>query len=167
MTLGLSLSAFTLLHVIISLIGIGTGFIVVFGMMAGRRVPFWTAVFLVTTVLTNLTGFMFPFKGVTPGIVIGVLSTVVLAIALFALYVGHLEGIWRGSYVISSVVALFFNFFVLIVQSFEKVPALKALAPTQTEAPFKIAQLAALVVFIALGFFAFKKFRHSSVERTV
>jgi putative solute:sodium symporter small subunit len=159
MTLGLSLPAFTLLHVIISLIGIGTGFIVVFGMMGGRRTPTWTAIFLVTTVLTNLTGFMFPYKGVTPGIVIGVLSTVVLAIAIYALYGGHLKGIWRGTYVISSVVALFFNFFVLIVQSFEKVPALKALAPTQTEAPFKIAQFGALVVFVLLGIVAFRKFR--------
>jgi hypothetical protein len=159
MTLGLSLPAFTQLHVIISLIGIATGFMVIFGMIGGRRFPLLTAIFLITTVLTNITGFMFPYKGITPGIVIGVLSTLVLILGIYALYAEHLRGGWRGCYVVSSVLAQFFNFFVLIVQSFQKIPALKAMAPTQSELPFKIAQLSALVVFIILGVIAYKKFR--------
>lgn len=163
MTFGLSLPAFTLLHVILSLVGIAAGFIVVLGMIAGRRVPFWTKVFLVTTVLTSLTGFLFPFKGITPGIVIGVLSIIVLLLAILALYSGHLAGAWRPTYVISTVLAQFFNFFVLVVQSFEKVPALKAIAPTQTEGPFKIAQLASLLLFVVLGILALRNFRGAAV----
>src|SRR5580692_5319663 len=151
MTFGLSLPAFTLLHVFLSLVGIAAGFLVIFGMIGRRRFPLLTALFLVTTLLTSLTGFLFPFKGITPGIVIGILSLVVLALVIVARYPRDLAGPWRGTYVIGTVLAQFFNFFVLIVQSFEKVPALHAMAPTQTEAPFKIAQLAALVLFVILG----------------
>jgi hypothetical protein len=159
MILGLSTAAFTSLHVLLSLIGIATGFIVVFGMIGARWLSRWNTLFLVTTLLTSVTGFLFPFKGVTPGIVVGVLSILVLILAAVALYSGHLAGGWRGTYVISAAVALYFNFFVLIVQSFEKVPALKSLAPTQSEAPFKIAQLLALIVFIFLTVLAFRRFR--------
>ena len=102
---------------------------------------------------------MFPYKGITPGIVIGVLSTLVLILGIYALYAEHLRGGWLGCYVVSSVLAQFFNFFVLIVESFQKIPALRAMAPTQSELPFKIAQLSALVVFIILGVIAYKKFR--------
>jgi hypothetical protein len=159
MLLGLSIAAFTYLHVAISLIAIAAGFFVIVAMIGAKRVPAVTALFLVTTVLTSLTGFLFPFKGITPGIVVGILSMIVLLLAIFALYGRGLAGAWRGTYVISSALALYFNFFVFVVQSFEKVPALKALAPTQTEAPFKVAQLATLVLFIALTITAFRRFR--------
>ena len=158
MILGMSLALFTQVHVAISLIGIAAGFLVIFGMMASKKMVLWTELFLITTALTSITGFMFPFKGVTPGIVIGILSLVVLLFAVIARYGGHLAGGWRGTWVISAVVAQFFNFLVLVVQSFEKVPALHALAPTQTETPFKAAQLVTLVVFLLLGFLAFRKF---------
>jgi len=159
MILGLSTAAFTSLHVLLSLIGIATGFIVVFGMIRARWLSLWNTLFLVTTLLTSLTGFLFPFKGVTPGIVLGILSILVLILAAVALYSGRLAGGWRGTYVISAAVALYFNFFVLIVQAFEKVPALNSLAPTQSEAPFKIAQLLTLILFIFLTVLAFRRFR--------
>ncbi len=159
MILGMSLKAFTLLHVYISLIAIGAGFIVVYGMIAAKRMSLWTNVFLFTTALTSLTGFLFPFKGVTPAIVLGILSLVVLVVAIIARRRNDTSGAWRGTYVISSILAFYFNFFVLIVQSFEKVPALHSLAPTQTEMPFKLAQLVALVLFVALTTLAFKKYR--------
>lgn len=158
MILGLSTATFTFLHVLISLIGIGSGFIVVLGLIAGKLLPRWTAVFLATTIYTSLSGFLFPFKGVTPGIVVGILSMIVLLLAIIARYSGHLAGAWRGTYVIAANIALYFNSFVLIAQSFQKIPALKALAPTQSEAPFKVAQLALLVVFIVLSTLAFKRF---------
>jgi hypothetical protein len=154
MILGMSLRTFTYLHVYISLIAIGAGFIVVYGMIAARRFPLLTNIFLYMTVLTSLTGFLFPFKGVTPAIVLGILSLIVLAVAIIARRRG-----WRGTYVISAILALYFNFFVLIVQSFQKIPSLHALAPTQSELPFKLAQFMTLVVVIALTTLAFRKFR--------
>jgi hypothetical protein len=159
MILGLSTGTFTALHVALSLVGIASGFIAILGMINARWLPRWNALFLATTVLTSVTGFLFPFKGVTPGIVVGILSMVVLIVAIIACYSRRLGGGWRGTYVISAALALYFNFFVLIVQSFEKVPALKSLAPTQSEAPFKIAQLLALVLFVVLTVLAFKRFR--------
>jgi hypothetical protein len=157
--LGMSIAAFTTLHVVISLVGIASGFIVAFGMIGGRRLPTWNAIFLATTALTSLTGFLFPFKGVTPGIVIGILSIAILIVAVVALYSKQLSGGWRGTYVITAMLAQYFNFFVLIVQSFEKVPSLHALAPTGSEGPFKIVQLLVLVLFVALTVLAFKRFR--------
>jgi hypothetical protein len=154
MILGMSLRTFTYLHVYISLIAIGAGFIVVYGMIAAKRLPLLTSVFLFMTALTSLTGFLFPFKGVTPAIVLGFLSLVVLIVAVIARRRG-----WSGTYVITAILALYFNFFVLIVQSFQKIPALHALAPTQSELPFKVAQLVALTVIIALTIVAFKKYR--------
>jgi hypothetical protein len=154
MILGMSLRTFTFLHVYISLIAIGAGFIVVYGMIAAKRVPLLTSVFLFMTALTSLTGFLFPFKGVTPAIVLGILSLVVLVAAIIARRRG-----WRGTYVITAILALYFNFFVLIVQSFQKIPSLHALAPTQSELPFKLAQLVTLIVVIALTTVAFKKYR--------
>ncbi|HEX4284448.1 MAG TPA: hypothetical protein VHZ28_05110 [Terracidiphilus sp.] len=159
MILGMSLSAFTTLHGVISLIAIAAGFLCLFGLLAPRRLPLLNAVFLTLTALTSITGFFFPFKGVTPGIVLGILSLIVLALAATARYVGHMAGAWRGTYVISAGVALYFNVFVLIAQSFQKVPALHALAPTQTETPFKIAQLATLILLIALTVLAFRRYR--------
>jgi hypothetical protein len=159
MILGMSLRTFTYLHVYISLLAIGAGFIVVYGMIAAKRVPLLTSVFLFMTALTSLTGFLFPFKGVTPADVLGILSLIVIVIAFIARRRSQTSGVWRGTYVISSILALYFNFFVLIVQSFQKIPSLHALAPTQTELPFKLAQLITLIVVIALTTMAFKKYR--------
>ncbi|MFZ3264251.1 MAG: hypothetical protein WA172_09635 [Terriglobales bacterium] len=158
MILGMTTSTFTLVHVLISLVGIGSGLIVVFGMLKGKRLDALTAVFLTTTVLTSVTGFLFPNEHVTPGIVIGILSLILLTAAVLARYAFHLSGAWSRTYVITAATALYLNVFILIVQSFEKVPALHALAPTQKEAPFKIAQLVVLVLFVALTIAAAKRF---------
>ncbi len=152
------LAAFTLFHVLLSLIGIGAGFVVVFGLLASKRYDGWTKLFLATTVATSITGFMFPIHKLTPGHVVGVLSLIILTIAILARYRFGLAGGWRRTYAITSVIALYFNCFVLIAQLFEKVPALKALAPTQSEPPFQIAQLAALLLFAFLGVRAAMKF---------
>ena len=162
MTLGMSLETFTLVHVVISLIAIASGLIVLFGMIGGKQLNALHGLFLITTVLTSVTGFGFPIHGVTPGIVVGILSLIVLAIAIFARYGRHLAGGWRRTYVITASIALYFNCFVLVVQSFEKVPALHALAPTQKEPPFGIAQLTLLVLFIGLTIAAAKKFRNEA-----
>ena len=158
------LGAYTAFHVLLSLIGIGTGFIMIFGFMAGRWLNLWITVFLWTTILTSVTGFFFPFKGITPGIILGIISLVFLAISLFALRSKKLAGGWRSAFVITAVIGQWLNFFVLIAQLFEKVPALHVLAPTNTEPPFKIAQLIALIVFVVLGFLATKNFRHAQVQ---
>ena len=159
MVLGLSLSTYTIIHVIISLIAIVAGFITVFGMLTGDRMAGWTAIFLVMTVLTSVTGFGFPFDHFLPSHGVGVVSLVFLAVALFAVYVKHLAGAWRWIYVVSAIIALWFNVFVLIAQSFMKISALKALAPTQSEPPFLIAQGVALVVFVVIAILAVRKFR--------
>ena len=159
MIAGLSIDNFTNLHVAISLVGIVSGLIVLAGMLRARRLPGWTALFLVTTILTSVTGFMFPISGLTPGIVFGLISIVILVIALAALYLKHLSGAWRWIYVTTALVALYLNVFVLIVQSFQKLPALQKLAPTQSEPPFLIAQAVALIAFLILGAMAARKFR--------
>ncbi len=148
------LEIYTLIHVAISLVAIGSGFVVLFGMLAGKRLDRWTAFFLATTVLTSATGFGFPITGITPGIVIGIISLLVLAVTIYARYAGRLVGIWRPVYVVTAVIALYLNFLVLIVQSFLKVPVLKTLAPTQS-----IAQLIAMAAFIVLGYLAVIRFR--------
>ena len=159
MIFGMNLHAYTQLHVLISLVAIGSGLIVMYGMLSGKRLDRWTSLFLATTVLTSLTGFGFPFAGVTPGIRLGIISLVVLSLAYLARYVRNLAGGWRVTYVISAAMALYLNIFVLVVQSFEKVPALRAIAPTQKEPPFAIAQIAVLVVFVGLTILAVKRFR--------
>jgi hypothetical protein len=153
------LSAFTIFHVALSLIGIGSGFLVVRDFLGSKLSPGLTQLFLITTAATSLTGFLFPFHGFTPGIGVGILSLIVLAIGIAALYRSKLAGGWRRTYVISAVIALYFNCFVLVVQLFQKVPALKELAPTQSEPPFAIAQAAVLALFVALGIAAVRKFR--------
>jgi hypothetical protein len=158
------LAAFTVFHVLLSLVGIAAGFVAVFGLIGGRWLGLWMSVFLWTTVLTSVTGFFFPFKGITPGIILGIISLVVLALALLALYGKKMAGGWRTVFVITAVMAEYFNFFVLIAQSFEKVPALHALAPTNSEGPFKIAQLTALILFVVLGFLATRNFRHAELR---
>jgi hypothetical protein len=152
------LAAFTIVHVLISLVAIGAGFVVVFGMLGSKYLDGWTRLFLTTTVATSVTGYFFPFHGFTPAIAVGGVSLVVLTFAILALYRFRLAGGWRRVYVISSVLALYLNFFVLIVQLFLKVPALNALAPTQSEPPFQIAQIAALLLFVGLGIRATMKF---------
>jgi hypothetical protein len=159
MVLGLSLSTFTIIHVVISLIAILAGFIAVIEMAAGKPLGGWNTIFLWTTIATSVTGFGFPITGVTPGIVVGVISLVILAVALLALYVQRLSGPWRWIYVVCAVAALELNVFVLIVQSFQKLEVLKALAPTQSEPPFQIAQVAALVVLVVLAVVAVRRFR--------
>ena len=158
------MSTFTLVHVALSLIGILSGLVVVLGLLAAARLDGWTAIFLVTTVLTSVTGFFFPFHGITPGIMIGILSMVMLAIAIFARYSKHLAGHWRGTYVITAMIALWFNVFILVVQLFEKVPALRALDPTQSGPPFKITQGVVLLVFVVLTIAATKRFRIALVH---
>jgi hypothetical protein len=164
MTLGMSLETFTIVHVVISLIGILSGFVVVFGLLGGKLLEAWTALFLTTTVLTSVTGFMFPFEKVTPGIKVGIISLVVLAIAIAARYAFHLAGAWRSIYVVGATLALYLNVFVLVAQSFEKVPALHALAPTGSEPAFFVAELVVLAAFLTLGTFATIKFRHATVR---
>jgi len=158
MILGLSTQTYTLVHVVISLTGIASGLIVLFGLLAGKRLNGLTALFLVSTVLTSLTGFGFPFHQLSPGHIVGIISLVVLLVAVLARYTFHLAGAWRWIYVVSAVIALYLNVFVLVVQSFEKLSALKALAPTQHEPPFLVAQLAVLLIFIVLTAVAVKRF---------
>lgn len=142
---------FTLVHVVISILGIITGLVAVGGLMAGARRDGVTAVFLVTTILTNATGFGFASERLLPSHVVAVISLFLLAVCLVARYVRHLEGGWRRIFVITAVAALYFNVFVLVVQLFQKTPALATLAPTQSEPPFAVTQLLVLVVFLWLG----------------
>src|SRR6266446_9202135 len=144
------LQIYTIIHTLISLVAIFTGFVVVFGMLADKRLDGWTKWFLVTAVATTITGFFFPFHGFTPAIGLGIISLPFLAVMIFARYQKHLAGAWRWIFVIGAVICLYFNLFVLAVQSFEKIPALHALAPTQTEQPFKLTQLVLLFVLILL-----------------
>lgn len=153
-----SLTIVTLVHVAISLVGIATGFVVAYGFLANRRYERWTAIFLATTILTSLTGFAFPFAKVLPSHVLAVLSLAILAVTTFALYAKHLTSFWRSTYVVTALVAQYFNVFVLVVQAFQKVPVLKALAPTQTEPVFAITQLAVVAAFFALGYLAVRRF---------
>ena len=160
------LQIYTMVHVLISLLGIFTGLIVLFGMLAGKRLDGWTKWFLITTLATSVTGFFFPFHGFTPAIGVGIISLLVLAVAIYARYPRQLAGAWRWIYVVGAVISLYFNVFVLVVQSFEKIPALHAIAPTQTEQPFKLTQLIALAVFVLLGIVAVIRF-HPEPTRAV
>jgi hypothetical protein len=154
-----SMNALTLVHVAISLIGIVSGLIVAAGLLSSKRMDAMTAIFLATTVLTSATGFLFPFHKLLPSHILGILSLIVLAIAIYARYSRHMAGGWRAGYVITAMIALYLNVFVLVVQSFQKVPALHTLAPTQTEGPFKLAQSVVLVIFVVVTILATRKFR--------
>ena len=158
MILGLSFQTYTLIHTVISLIGIASGLIVLYGMIAGKPLDVWTPIFLASTVLTSVTGFGFPFTQLLPSHVVGIISLVVLAAAILGLYVFRLSGAWRWIYIACAVFPLYLNCFVGVVQAFMKITALKALAPTQAEPPFLAAQLLLLVVFIVLGFLAVRRF---------
>jgi hypothetical protein len=148
---------FILIHVLISILGIASGFVVIGGMLGGNVRPPATCVFLSATIATSVTGFFFPFTGITPAFIFGVLSLIVLAIALYALLGGRLAGGWRKAYIITALTAQFLNTFVLIAQLFQKVPALKDLAPTQSEPPFGIIQVLLLLIFIWIGVQAVKR----------
>jgi hypothetical protein len=165
MILGMSVGAFTLLHVVLTLVAIGSGLIVAGGIFASHKLPGTTALFLFTTALTSVTGFLFPIRGFTPALGVGILACVILAVALFALYKEHLVGAWRWIYVITALVSLYLNVFVLVAQSFMKVSALNALAPTQSEPPFAITQAVVLVIFILIGLIAVVKFWPTSAAR--
>ncbi|MGC2698356.1 MAG: hypothetical protein WA738_21420 [Candidatus Angelobacter sp.] len=163
MVFGMSLATYTLIHVIISLIGIVSGLIVLFGMLGGKRLDGMTALFLVTTILTSVTGYGFPFTHLTPADIVGAISLVLLAFAVVARYTKRLAGGWRSTYVITAVIALYLNGFALVVQSFLKVPALHALAPNGNEPPFLISQLLLMALFVVLGIRAVKKFHPERV----
>jgi hypothetical protein len=158
MILGLSTGTFTMLHVALSLIGIASGIIVLFGMLSGKRLDGLNAIFLATTVLTSVTGFLFPTDHLLPSHIVGIISLVALGLAIIALYVYRLAGSWRWIYVASAVVALYLNVFVGVVQAFQKLPAVQALAPTQSEPPFLIAQIVVLAILVVLGGGALKTF---------
>ena len=157
MTRGLLL--FTLFHVALSLVGIASGLVVLRGFVFSKRLDGWTALFLTTTIATSVTGFLFPFRGFTPAIGVGIVSMLVLAVACGARYSLKMAGVWRPVYVVTAVVALYLNVFVLVVQAFLKVPVLKALAPQQNEPPFAIAQGVVFVLFFVAGLRAVRRFR--------
>ena len=159
MILGMSLETYTLAHVLISLVGIGSGLVVMFGLLTGKRLDGWTALFLASTVATSVTGFGFPFHQLLPRHKVGIVSLVVLAVAILARYSMHLAGAWRRVYVVCATVALYFNVFVGVVQAFLHVPVLNAMAPKQTEPPFVVAQGIVLAVFVVLGIVAAIRFR--------
>jgi hypothetical protein len=152
------LEIYTIIHTLISLVAIFTGLVVVLGMLGGKPLDGWTKWFLITAVATTITGFFFPFHGFTPAIGLGIISLPFLALTIFARYPKRLMGAWRWIYVIGAVICLYFNLFVAVVQAFEKIPALHALAPTQTEPPFKFTQLVVLLVSALLAIVATIRF---------
>jgi len=148
------LQIYTIIHTLISLVAIFTGLVVLFGLLGGKRLDGWTKWFLITAVATTVTGFFFPFHGFTPAIGLGLISLPILALTIYARYPKNLAGAWRLIYVIGAVISLYFNVFVGVVQSFEKIPSLHAMAPTQTEQPFKFTQLTVLSLFVILAIVA-------------
>ncbi|MGB6940209.1 MAG: hypothetical protein WBE14_26795 [Xanthobacteraceae bacterium] len=146
------------IHVGLSLIGIVSGLVVLYGLLTGKALGGWTALFLLTTILTSATGFPLPPFGFDPPRAVGILSLILLAVAVGAYYLFHLAGAWRWIYVVTATAALYLNCFVLVLQGFLKVPALHDLAPTQSEPPFLIGQGAVLIIFVVLGFLAVRKF---------
>jgi hypothetical protein len=163
MILGMSTASFTLLHVVLSLIGIASGLVVLVGMWGARRLDGWTALFLATTVATSVTGFLFHSAQFGPPHIVGLISLVVLVLAILARYSYHLAGSWRWIYVLSAMLALYFNVFVGVVQAFQKLPLLQPLAPTGSEPPFAIAQGLVLLAFIAFTVIAVKRFRPARI----
>ena len=153
------LPTFTLIHVVLSIVGIIAGLVLVGGLMAGVRFDGWTGVYLATTVLTNVTGFGFPFASLLPSHIVGAISLVVLALAIAARYWKQLTGAWRSIFVVTAVLALYLNVFVLLAQLFQKIPGLAAIAPTQNAPAFVVTQLIVLVMFIGLGWVAARGFR--------
>ena len=159
MIFGIPTELFLQIHVAISLIGIASGLVVLYGLLSGKPLAGWTALFLLTTVLTSLTGFPLPPFGFDPPRAIGIILLVLLAAAVLALYVFRLAGAWRWIYIVTAVASLYLNVFVAVVQSFQKLSFLQPLAPTQSEPPFVVAQVIVLIAFIALGALAVVRFR--------
>jgi hypothetical protein len=159
MILGMSLATFTLVHVLISLVAIAAGLIAMIGLLGSNPMRGWTALFLVTTILTSVTGFFFPFVQLLPSHIVGIISLVLLTAAVVALYVGHLAGVWRPVYVVTAMLSLYLNVFVLVVQAFQKVGPLHVLAPTQSEPAFLVAQGLTLVFFGLVIIGALRRFR--------
>lgn len=159
MILGMSVPDFTAFHVALSLIGLLSGAIVLLGMLSDRRLPRWTALFLVTTIATSVTGFLFHSATFGPPHVVGVISLIVLAAGVAALYVYRLSGAWLSVYVATAVLALYLNAFVGVAQAFQKIPVLHALAPLGSEPPFLVAQLVVLILFVLAAFLSLKRFR--------
>jgi hypothetical protein len=159
MVWGMTLSTFTSVHVVLSLIGMGAGFFVLFGLLNGKRLDGWTVLFLATTVATSVTGFGFPVAHLLPSHVVGIISLAVLAVAILARYARHLAGAWRRIYVAAAAGALYLNVFVGVAQAFQKMPGLAAMAPRQNEPPFVVTQLVVLALFIVLTIVAAKRFR--------
>ena len=164
MIFGMTASTYTLVHVVISLVGIISGFVVVFGLLAGKRLDGWTGIFLASTAATSVTGFGFPIHHFSAPHYVGIISLVVLAAAILARYAFHLAGAWGRIYVITSVIALYLNVFVGVVQAFQKVPALKAIAPKQSEPPFAVTQLVVLALFVVLAILATRRFRNEALS---
>ncbi len=165
MILGLSFGTFTQLHVIISIIGIVSGLVVVWGMLESKKLASWTAVFLAFTVLTSITGFPLPPFGFDPPRAIGIISLVLLAGAILGYYVFRLRGSWRWIYVVTAVTSLYLNVFVFVVQAFQKIAFLQPLAPTQSEPPFVVAQAIVLALIAGVGFLAVRRFYPDSPAR--
>jgi hypothetical protein len=158
------MSTFTIFHVVLSLVGILSGFVVLFGLFSANRLEGWTALFLLATVLTSVTGFFFPFHRLLPSHILGVIALVFLAVALHARDSRKLNGAWSRIYAGTAVLALYRNVFVLIVQLFQKVPGLHALAPTQTEQPFRLTQPIFLILFLVFTIAAAKRFRYEQLR---
>lgn len=161
------LTIFTIFHVAISLVGLLAGYVTVFGLLRGKFFSGWTATFLAMTVATSVTGFFFPRNHIMPAHIVGIVSLLGLAVAIYALYSRKLLGAWRNVYVVSAVFSLYLNMFVAVVQAFQKIPVLKAAAPTQSEPPFVVAQIVVMVLFIAAGWRAWVRFREFHLESSV
>ena len=155
----MDITTLTLVHTVISIVAIAAGLVVVGGLIAGVRIDGWTGIFLVTTALTSITGFFFPFTQLLPSHWVGIISLLILPFVIAARYWKHLRGVWRGTYVVGTVLVLYLNFFILLVQLFRRIPALIVAAPKQTEPPFVLTQLLVLALFAWLGFAAFRRFR--------
>ncbi|MCI0347859.1 MAG: hypothetical protein L0Z53_00400 [Acidobacteriales bacterium] len=153
-------------HTLISLVGIASGFVVAYGLLTAKRLNGWTSIFLWSTVMTSVTGFMLPADRILPSHIVGAISLVVLAVAFYARYSKQLAGSWRWIYVVAAMAALYLNVFVLVVQLFLKVPVLKELAPTQSEPPFALVQGLVFVAFVGLSIGAAKRFRQVSTQTT-
>jgi hypothetical protein len=158
------MTTFTAIHVLLSLIGIASGLVVLFGQITANRMPSWTLLFIATTLATSITGFFFPFHGFTPALGVGVVSLIILSAAIVARYRFRLTGAWRWIYVVGAVLALYFNSFVLVVQAFLKIPRLHVLAPTGSELPLALVQVLVLAFYLVAGALAVKRFRPTAPE---
>jgi hypothetical protein len=159
----IDITTLTLVHTVISIVAIATGLVVVGGLIAGVRIDGWTGIFLVTTALTSITGFFFPFTQLLPSHKVGIISLIILPFVIAARYWKHVVGPWRGTYVIGTVLVLYLNFLVLLDQLFRRIPALLVAAPKQTEQPYVLTQLLVLALFLWLGYAAFRRFRPEAV----